>query len=125
MSITTEQIIKKLEEPKVEISIKNSDTIAEVIFLDGKYLINVNNNLEDQLIMYFIFHEVSHILNKDLSNSTAANFFMEFEEVDIYALTAYLDHNFDRELIRNSQLFEEKIKNEQFLNILNKYGVNT
>lgn len=117
-NITTKKIIKTLNDPLVNISIRNSHTIANVKKEDGKYMIHVNNNLDDELVMYFIFHELSHVIMKDFDKDSRANFFLEMEEVDIPALKAYLDSGFNYEKIVNSKLFVKKLKNKEFAKMI-------
>lgn len=119
-NITTEKIVEMLNNPLVDISIRNSNNIANVKKEDGKYMIHVNDNLDDQLIMYFIFHELSHVLMKDFDKDFRANFFLEMEDVDIPALRAYLDKKFDPEIIANSKLFEKKMENKEFSEMIEK-----
>ena len=129
--ITTTNLLDKLDDPLVKVSIKNSNTIASVekekiiskdgkITKENKYIIYVNNNLKDELIMYFLFHELSHILVDNFDENSRANFFMKFEEVDIPALQAYLDHNFDPNIISNSELFSEKMEEPRFNKMIKK-----
>ena len=106
--------MKELDKDTVEISIRNLDDIASVSKEGNKYKININNNLDGELMWYFIFHEISHILNDEVEGNKKAHFFMEYEHVDKFALKAYIKRGFDKELIRNSALFEEKLENEDF-----------
>lgn len=116
--ITTTMILDKLDTS--EISMKNSNHISwSETQPDGKILLHINNNLTAPITMYHVFLELSYIILKGKTRPVGVDLnFSKFDELDLVALQAYLDHNFDPKLIENTKMFEEKLQAGEFTTLL-------
>ena len=85
---------------------------------EKKYKITININLQTNLIRYFIFHELAHVLSGQVTSDNikgnSMNFEFEFEDVDLIALQTYKDNGFDMDLIKESPFFGIKRQDDKF-----------
>ena len=116
--VTTRGILEAIEATDVEVILLDSHVISNVYMKDKKYIITINSNLQINLIRYFVFHELAHILSGEVTKvhtkGNSMNFEFEFEDVDLVALQTYKDKNFDMELIKKSPFFEIKRQELRF-----------
>ena len=115
-----EDLIKRLKQDDVEINVVNHNSIASVFKSGDKYMINIKNDLNQDLLRYFIFHEMAHVLNGHVENGEEKYFNFEFEDVDLLALKTYIKLDFNVESLKKSVLFERKLINPEFSKLIQK-----
>lgn len=119
--ITLEDIMIKLTKPSVKIRIINLDDITYVHKRGEVYWVSVNNNLHPDLLWYFMFHEIVHILLDDVVESRVKHRFCEFDSADVFTLKAYIEQGGSKKAIETSELLEDKLLNPEFKQIFDKW----
>ena len=116
---TPKDVFDRLSRDDIEVNLLNHNYVWGVILNNNKYSINIKNNLSQDLVKYFIYLGTSYIMDNNLLDGVGVFFQFEYTNNDLLALETYIDSNLSVESLMKSVLFERKIKNVDFMKLLN------
>lgn len=120
-NITTKDIMEAISSKDIKIKCSNLDSIIYNNKNGEGYVITVNNNMDGDMIWYFIYHEVCHILMDNVDPKRQEHLFCEYDEADTFALKAYIEESRSKKVLENSPLFKDKLWNKEFKQIFDTW----